>query len=265
MVKFRGALCLLAAFSSVSFAGELGVEPYRDAQLVKSNSQAEQLVEVPLSKIRRAGSGWEPESVIRLKGDYFSSLYKINRNALLSDVYSHYRSQMLSDGRSILFECESRSCGSSNAWANNFFGDYLLYGSDQSQSLLVVKNNKQEIYQILYLNRRGAGDVMVRLDEVKSVESNDTEFEIVAQMDVEDIPRIRRFVNDLPAGQNVVGFVTSQKSGTISAVESGDRLISTLSAGLGDRLKSKVRFINLADLGRESLGVNSISFVYVRP
>uniref|UniRef100_A6VX68 DUF4892 domain-containing protein n=1 Tax=Marinomonas sp. (strain MWYL1) TaxID=400668 RepID=A6VX68_MARMS len=264
MVKFRGMLCLLAVFSSVSFAGVLGIEPYRDAQLVKSNSQAEQFVEIPLSKIRRAGSGWEPETVIRLKGDYFSSLYKINRNALLSDVYTHYRSQMLSDGRSILFECDSRSCGSSNAWANNFFGDYLLYGSDQSQFLLVVKN-KQDTYQILYLNRRGAGDVMVRLDEVKSAEANETEFEIVAQMDVQDIPRIRRFVSDLPAGQNVVGFVTSRKTGTLSAIESGDRLISMVSAGLGDQLKNKVRFINLADLGRESLGVNRISFVYVRP
>lgn len=264
MVKFFGALCLLVAFSSTSFAGVLAIEPYRDAQLVKSRSQAEQDVEIPLSKIRRAGSGWEPETVIRLKGDYFSSLYKINRNALMSDVYSHYRSQMLSDGRSLLFECDSRSCGSSNAWANNFFGDYLLYGSDQSQFLLVVKN-KQEVYQILYLNRRGAGDVMVRLDEVRSKEIDNTEFEIVAQMDAQDIPRIRRFINDLPAGQNVVGFVTSEKNGTIGAIESGDRLISMLSSGLGDRLSDRVRFINLADLGREALGVNRISFVYVRP
>ena len=148
--------------------------------------------------------------------------------------------------------------------AHNFFGDYLLYGSDQSQYLLVVKN-KQEVYQILYLNRRGAGDAMVRLDEVRSKEIDNTEFEIIAQMDAQDIPRIRRFINDLPTGQNVVGFVTSQRSGTISAIESGDRLISLLAAGLGDRLSDRVRFINLADLGREALGVNRISFVYVRP
>ena len=264
MVKFREMLCLLAFFSSFSLAGVLGIEPYRDAQLIKSNSQAGQLVEVPLSKIRRAGSGWEPESVIRLNGDYFTSLYKINRNTLLSDVYSHYRSQMLSDGRSVLFECESRSCGSSNAWANDFFGDYLLYGADQDQFLLVVKN-KQDVYQVLYINRRGAGDVMVRLDEVKSVNSQETEFNIVAQMDVQDTPRIRRFVNDLQTGQNVVGFVTSQKTGTLSAIEAGDQLISAVIAGLGDQLKEKVRFINLADLRRESLGINRISFVYVRP
>ncbi|MBD5772149.1 DUF4892 domain-containing protein [Marinomonas colpomeniae] len=263
MMKTRELLCFLVLFSGASFANVLSVEPYREAQLVKSQSQAGVSVEVPLSKIRRAGSGWEPEAVIRLEGDVFSSLYKINRNAILSDVYSHYRSQMLKSGQSILFECDSRSCGSSNAWANNFFDNSLLYGADQNQFLLVVKN-QQDIYQILYLNRRGAGDVMVRLDEAKSVEAQDTEFQIVAQMDIQDIPRIRRFVRDLPEGQDVVGFVTSNKSGALTAIEHGDKLILTAVAGLGDLLKNKVRFINLADLGRASLGVNQISFVYVR-
>ncbi|WP_417527026.1 DUF4892 domain-containing protein [Marinomonas shanghaiensis] len=253
----------LAFFSGLSFAGMLGIEPYREAQLVKSNSQAGQFVEIPLGKISRAGSGWEPERVERLEGDLFSSLYKIHRNAVLSDVYGHYRSQMTVDGRTVLFECDSRSCGSSNAWANNFFGDYLLYGPDQSQFLLVVKN-PQDIYQVLYINRRGAGDVMVRLDEVKSAQANGTEFEIVAQMDVQDIPRIRRFVSALSAGQTLVGFVTSQKTAGLSALESGDQLISVMQAGLGDRFQDRVRFINLADLGRESLGVNRVSFVYVR-
>ena len=255
---------LLAFFSGFSTAGILGIEPYRDAQLVKSNSQTGQFTEIPLGKISRAGSGWEPESVERVEGDLFSSLYKIHRNAVLSDVYSHYRTQMAVDGRMVLFECDSRSCGSSNAWANNFFGDYLLYGPDQSQFLLVVKN-PQDIYQVLYINRRGAGDVMVRLDEVKSARANGTEFEIVAQMDVQDIPRIRRFVSVLSADQNLVGFVTSQKTAGLSALESGDQLISIMQAGLGDRFKDRVRFVNLADLGRESLGINRVSFVYVRP
>lgn len=260
MNKFHNIFFLLAFSSGLVSAS---VEPYREAQLVKSYSQANESIEVPLGKIRRAGSGWEPESVIRLQGDYFSSLYKVNRNALLTDVYAHYRSEMLLDEREIVFECESRSCGSSNAWANDFFGDYLLYGADQSQYLLVVKS-PLGTYQVLYLNRRGAGDVMIRLDQVQSDEAKDTEFDIVAQMKVSDTPRIRRFVNDLPAGQGVVGFVTSERTGTFSAIESGDMLIATLTAGLGDQLKERVRFINLANLGRESLGVNRVSFVYVR-
>ncbi|MCB5161845.1 DUF4892 domain-containing protein [Marinomonas algarum] len=256
--------CFLLTFHSVSYASVLTMQPYRDAQLVKSYSQTDHLMEVPLGKIGRSGRGWEPESVIRLQGDYFSILYKINRNALLPDVYDHYREQMLLAGRKVVFECESRSCGSSNAWANDFFGDYLLYGSDQSQYLLVVKD-QEEAYQVLYLNRRGAGDVMVRLDEMSASQGKDTEFEIVAQMDVKDIPRIRRFISDLPSDQNVVGFVTSQATRARSAIQSGDQWISALTTGLGQQLSERVRFINLADLGRESLGKDRISFVYAQP
>lgn len=255
---------LLLCISTASFASVITIQPYRDAQLVKSYSKTDQFMEVPLSKISRSGRGWEPERVLRLQGDYFSSLYKINRNALLPDVYAHYRSQMLLGGRSVVFECESRSCGSSNAWANDFFGDYLLYGADQSQYLLVVKD-RQEVYQVLYLNRRGAGDVMVRLDDMASSQAKDTEFEIVAQMSIQDTPRIRRFLNDLPPGQSVVGFVTSEADAALSAIQSGDRWINQVSAGLGAQLVEKVRFINLADLGRPSLGVDRVSFVYVRP
>lgn len=264
MAKFRGILCLLVLWCSFVSADVSKVDPYRDAQLVKSQSEVGILVEVPLSKIRRAGSGWEPEEVIRLEGDHFTSLYKINRNALLEEVYSHYRAELQKSGQEIVFECESRSCGSSNAWANNFFKDYLLYGADQSQFLLVVKDSA-EAYQILYLNRRGAGDVMVRLDQVKPVKLQDTEFGIVAQMDAQDIPRIRRFVRDLSSDQSVIAFVTSSREGNRSAIGSGDQLIAAIEAGLGDQLKAKVRFINLADLGRESLGINRVSFVYERP
>ncbi|MBR7888535.1 DUF4892 domain-containing protein [Marinomonas sp. A79] len=269
MIRLQGVTgwffsALLLCVSANSLASVLAMQPYRDAQLVKSYSKTDQLMEVPLSKISRSGRGWEPDTVVRLQGDYFSSLYKINRNILLTDVYAHYRSQMLLGGRTVVFECESRSCGSSNAWANDFFGDYLLYGADQSQYLLVVKN-RQEVYQVLYLNRRGAGDVMVRLDEMASSQAKDTEFEIVAQMPIQDTPRIRRFLNDLPPGQMVVGFVTSESSATMSAIQSGDRWINQVSSGLGAQLVEKVRFINLADLGRPSLGVDRVSFVYARP
>ncbi len=263
MLKRYVALVFLAFFSNTSYSNVLEIEPYRDAQLVKSQSNEGVMVEVPVSAIRRAGSGWEPEKVIRLTGDYISSLYKIDRNALLPDVYRHYRLEMLKNGREVVFECSSRSCGSSNAWANNFFKDYLLYGGDQNQFLLVVKN-AQDVYQVLYLNRRGAGDVMVRLDEAKSVEARDTEFDIVAQMDVQDIPRMRRFIQDLEENQYVVAFVSSRKNGSLSALRVGDQLINAAISGLGRQLSEKVRFINLADLGRESLGVNRVSFVYER-
>ncbi|RBO82786.1 DUF4892 domain-containing protein [Marinomonas aquiplantarum] len=264
MVKL-GLFALLGfSWASFTFADSLGVESYRDAQLVKSRSEQAVSVEVPLAKIQRSGRGWEPEKVERLTGNLVTSLYKIDRNALLTDVYQHYYAELTKNNHQILFECQSRSCGSSNAWANNFFDDYLLYGSDQSQSLLVVKT-ASSLYQILYVNRRGAGDVMVRLDQVAMPNEDMAFVNVMAQHDINDIPRIRRLLTDLPAGQSVIGFVTSQQRDRESAVSVGDRYIEDLISGLGVRLAEKVRFINLADMGRASLGVDRVSFVMARP
>lgn len=261
MVKlYIMALVLTLTFSKLAFANILTVDAYRDSQLVNSRSQVNEVVSVPLGTIRRSGSGWEPESVKRVQGDYLTTLHRVNRSADIDAIYSHYRSQLVTDSRTVLFECSSRSCGSSNAWANEFFNDYLLNGADNSQFLLVVKD-RQELYQVLYINRRGAGDVMVRLDQVRSTDSYGTEANIVAQMDANDTPSIRRFVRDLPSGQNVIGFVTSGKTGSMGAIESGDRLIRQIEIGLGDQLVSRVRFINIADLGIDSLGVDRVSFV----
>lgn len=257
-------LWIALVFPCASFADVSHLEPYRDAQLVKSDSQDNQQIEIPLGKIRRSGRGWEPESTLRVKGSVFSSLYKISRNTELESVFSYYKSALTSQGQTVLFQCESRNCGSSNAWGNNFFQDYLLYGADDSQLLMVVQD-KQDDYQIVYIIRRGAGDIMVRLDDVAAAAKQNSEFEIVAQMEVDDLPRIRRFLSDLLPDQRVVGFVTSQRKEGSSSIEQGDLYINNLIAGLGDRLSKKVRFINMADMGKEALGHDRVSFVYVTP
>lgn len=261
-MKLYNAFVIMAlTFSSYTFS-TVEISPYRDAQLVKSELQENIAVDIPLGKITRSGRGWEPDVIRTVNGDEFSSLYKINRNALLSDVYSYYRRQLLLNGAQVVFECYGRGCGSSNAWANNFFKDYLLYGADQSQHLLVVED-KQGMYKTLYLNRRGAGDVMVRLDAIMKVNIDDAESDIVAQMAAGDLPRIRRFLNDLPSGKSVIAFATSASANGKTAIQNGDALISSVVTSLGRTLASKVRFINMADMGRESLGENQISFVYV--
>lgn len=255
----RYMLLLLLVISCLSQAAAL--KPYREARLVKSEAVVDQFVEIPLSKIERSGRGWEPESVVRIKGDVVRSLYKLGRNVPIEDVLSYYKNALSEEGKPI-FECLGRDCGSSNAWANNFFDNYLLYGSDGSQFLKVVQSVQGD-YHIIYINRRGAGDIMVRLDEVKPSEDNVPQTEFAAQMDVMDLPRIRRFINELPENQKVVGFVACKQEGLISAIERGDRIIDTLLAGLSTEQKRKVRFINIADVGKEALGDQRVSFVYI--
>jgi len=265
MIRLKQVIVACSALiATYAFADISHIEAYRGAQLVKSDTQENQSVEIPLGKIQRSGRGWEPESVLRVKGSVFRSLYKIERNEPLESVFAYYKDVLLARGQKVIFQCESRSCGSSNAWANNFFKNYLLYGADDSQLLMVVQDNHDD-YQVIYINRRGAGDIMVRLDSIALLASQDSEFEVVAQMAVDDFPRIRRFLRDLPDGQQVVGFVSSQKVGSVSSIEQGDRYIKALMSGIGEQLSEQVRFINVADMGRDVLGHHRVSFVYVAP
>jgi len=68
-------------------------------------------------KFSRAGSGWEPESVIRLNGDsFYVRFYKIQSGmrSLFLMFNTHYpcgKMMFLIGQRQFCFECESRSFG----------------------------------------------------------------------------------------------------------------------------------------------------------
>lgn len=260
MNKFFGAV--LSSFLVLSVhaqAAATEIPTFRGAQIVKSEPVENAYIEVPLSKIYRSGRGWEPEQVALIEGTSYQTLYKIGRNVPLEAVNNYYRLAVMNiQGNQILFECESRACGSSNAWANNFFDDYLLYGADANQSLLVTKDTSNH-YWVLYINRRGAGDVMVRLDEIVPA-GNDADVDILAQLSATDIPRIRRALTEFGELDSVVGFVTSEAS-DLDAIATGDRYIQAIKAGLNPTEREAIRFINLANMGDPAYGSHRVIFV----
>ncbi|MBM6550193.1 DUF4892 domain-containing protein [Marinomonas ostreistagni] len=259
--SFGAVLSSLFIMTSGAYAAATEVPTFRGAQIIKSEPVENAYIEVPLSKIYRSGRGWEPEQVELIEGTSYQTLYKIGRNVPLDAVNTFYRDAVMNiNDNQILFECQSRACGSSNAWANNFFNDYLLYGADANQSLLVTKDASNH-YWVLYINRRGAGDVMVRLDEVVPA-GNDSNIDILAQLSATDIPRIRRALNDFGELTSVVGFVTSE-AGDVNAVATGDRYIEAIRAGLNPAERESIRFINLANMGDPAYGSHRVIFVRI--
>lgn len=245
---------------ALAFGVTADVPVFRGAQIIKSEPVESRSIEVPLAKIYRSGRGWEPEKVERIDGRTVQTLYKIGRNVPLDEVVEFYTDALNAiDGSSVLFECSSRNCGSSNAWANNFFNDYLLYGADQNQTLKVLKYD-QNHYWVLYINRRGAGDVMVRLDEVIPKGSEALSLNILAQLNVTDVPRIRSFLREQSDLSRVVAFVTSDNNAS-NPIAAGDESIESLKNGLNPDERQLLRFINLANMGNPSYGVNRVIFV----
>lgn len=262
MIRIVGAALssLLVLYASQSaLAAEEGLPVYRGAEIVKSTPLENSYIEIPLAKIYRSGRGWEPEKVETVEGSAIQTLYKIGRNVPMSSVERFYEEVIQGiDGGEILYSCQSRACGSSNAWANNFFNDYLLYGPDSSQSLWVVKDARMH-YWVVYLNRRGAGDVMVRVDEVIP-KGSEMGIDILAQLSATDVPRIRRFLNTLESRQGLVAFVTSAADER-SAIDVGDAYIDEIRLGLNPDERAEIRFINLANMGNTIYGEHRVIFV----
>ena len=258
-ILYGAVLSSLLVLSGNSVAAATQMPTFRGAEIVKSEPVENAYIEVPMSKIYRSGRGWEPEIVELVQGTSYQTLYKIGRNVPLDSVMDFYRQSIMSiPDQVVLFDCQSRACGSSNAWANNFFNDYLLYGADANQSLMVTRDGRGH-YWVLYINRRGAGDVMVRLDEIIPT-GQGGDIEILAQLNATDIPRIRRTVSELSNLESVVGFVTSE-AGEFDAVTTGDRYIKTIKAGLNPSERSTIRFINLANMGNPAYGSHRVIFV----
>lgn len=236
-------------------------QDFRSAKLVKSETVSDIEYPVPLAEIRRSGRGWAPEKTRPVQGDVVSSLYEISRSANLEDVYRHYRDQLLTDqDTDILFECLARDCGSSNAWANNYFQDYRLYGADANQSLLVVLDRTTGAYHTLYVNRRGAGDVMVRLDRILPTDKQVAPMS-EAQFELQDTPSIRRFLESNAVNKQVVAIVSSQGPDIQNALREGDEAIVQLKRNLGVRLSANIRFVNVGSLGKEEYGTGLVTFI----
>ncbi|MCO4784713.1 MAG: DUF4892 domain-containing protein [Marinomonas atlantica] len=262
MFRVIGAMMsslLLISASTALIAKGSEIPVYRGAQIIKSTPVENSYIEIPLAKIYRSGRGWEPEKVELIEGTAVKTLYKIARNVQMESVERFYQDAILNlSNGDLLFSCQSRSCGNSNAWANNFFNEYLLYGSDSSQSLWVFQDQSLH-YWVVYLNRRGAGDIMVRIDEVIP-NGSDLDTDVLAQLNATDVPRIRRFLSGLDTLDGLVGFVTSEADNR-SAIRVGDAYIEEIQRSLNSSEQSRIRFINLANMGDSTYGTHRVIFV----
>jgi hypothetical protein len=233
---------------------------YKGADLIKFDQQSHSEYALPLANLKKSARAWIPIKAKQVQGDISSSLYKFGREERLEPIYRYYKKQLI-DSADILYECNGRTCGSSNAWANNFFNDYRLYGADSNQSLLVVASNLEldTQYTVLYLNRRGAGDVVLRLDTIRSQSDKDTN-NIVFQVNLNEQVSIRRYLDTVSEGTSIYAIVTSSLNLTPSEAFNAAQLqIESLKDSLGQDMSNKITFINFGNQAQSIYGENQLS------
>lgn len=163
------ALMLLAvpawSQSDVSGASDYaGFERFPGASIVDFRQEASTIYALALGRMQRAAGTVAPSQSERFQGHLRRITYAIPDGYSAEEVYGFYRNQLLSQDQRELFACQGRGCGSSNFWANDVFGNRILYGPETSQFYLASTyqsdvdgldvNGYAALYVVTRANRR---------------------------------------------------------------------------------------------------------------
>ena len=93
------------------------------------------------------------ERKLRLEATVLRVTYQVPVGTPLDEVVAHYQEAL---GPSALFTCRGRDCGRSNGWANQVFGQAILYGPEANQFYIAADRGGELVsaYVIERGNRR---------------------------------------------------------------------------------------------------------------
>lgn len=111
-------------------------ERFPGSTIVDYRQEPATVYNLPLGRMQRAAGTVAPSRAERFQGHLRRITYEIPGGFLADEVYRFYREQLLSQGQQALFSCQGRGCGSSNFWANDVFGNRILYGPEANQFYL---------------------------------------------------------------------------------------------------------------------------------
>lgn len=135
-------LLVLAGVAPVVQADEDDLSGFPDAFPQSSLEEEVPVVSsghlVLFSPVREVNNAIRSDRMARIPVKGVGRLYQINRDASRGEAREHYQTLLQARGAQVLFECNGRSCGRSNVWANQIFDQSTLYGRDADQDYLVA-------------------------------------------------------------------------------------------------------------------------------
>ncbi|MCW8885688.1 MAG: DUF4892 domain-containing protein [Motiliproteus sp.] len=121
-----------------------------------------------LGTMKKVNGVLSPEQFEFVGGQLTRITYRIPSGHRSDEVFKFFTDQLDEITHEVLFSCEGRSCGSSNAWANSQFGIAKLYGIDREQYYRVVRlEGPSAVTLVLYSVRRGNKRVYMHLDVIR--------------------------------------------------------------------------------------------------
>ena len=111
---------------------------FPDSGIIEFENVGDVNYRVVLGSLQSTRGPVAPEASERVRGNLTRILYEVASGFSGQDVYEFLIDQMRSRGYRELFTCAGRACGSSEYWANDIFGNRILYGPVRNQYYLAM-------------------------------------------------------------------------------------------------------------------------------
>ena len=164
-------VCLLVAMPSAQAQQPLSLKDYQGARAMFRSQEREDDYSLALGSYRKIDGIWQAEREQRLSGMLSRVTYELPELHTAETGFDFFIAQLQTMDKRELFSCRARSCGSSNAWANNHFKILQLYGQDQNQFYATYEVNRAAAapaYVSIYAVQRGNKRVYVQVDILNS-------------------------------------------------------------------------------------------------
>ena len=122
-----------------------------------------------LSSLQRTRGLVSSENSEMLRGDITKIIYEVASEFSGQDVFEYFKKEASERNYKILFSCSGRECGSSNYWANDIFGNRVLYGPERNQyySVFDAATEGREDFVAMYIITRGNRRVYVYFEFIE--------------------------------------------------------------------------------------------------
>lgn len=109
------------------------------SEIVRYKEGIGKAIRFPLDRVERVNNRVTIDTELELDGHVVDITYQLSARMTHTAFFEVLADGLAASGADVLFQCESRACGSSGLWANSLFQVNELYGPNQAQHYLAVK------------------------------------------------------------------------------------------------------------------------------
>ena len=155
----------------------LPIKPFPNSSLQDSEMLTNTVYQVPLGILQRSSGRAAPEESTRVTGQLYKFLYEVDQGFYGQEAKDYLQEQFELAGFAQEFACQGRACGSSNDWANDVFGNRLLYGPSQNQFFMTYhgRSAADDFYVMAYIITRGNRKVYTYLEVIETSVGSDSQ------------------------------------------------------------------------------------------